>query len=355
MTQQISATSCCSKIIFTNASPCEKFLEDLFFIPLLNGKAYSPIGIKAKVRETEAGSAEAKPSFLCDVCKIVCFVALFFISIPLLCIRNHNRKNLIASQNPQSTQPKPNPQAATSPGDTPTQSPKNEFEYWQQKILAAKDPKLPESYDTGGYDAYLTNFLAAYEEHHIHEVMPNVYLSGIFETGYNHGIIHLNGIKQTADNPHKFGVIIRLSEDYEGWFSHTQATSQNGERSLHNGAFSEKVTRSDFTFENLKDCLILSMEALARKETVFINCRQGCDRSPAFAALLSAVVYDTTVLQSSWLIGSIRLVADPFCMHYGGDCENLLPRLKADPQIKLCVEQLREKMSQEGVPNTPNS
>ncbi len=334
MTQLISTTSCCSKITFTNASPCEKFLEDLFFMPLLNGKEYTHSPKFNTLSEKLVGQGEAKPFFLRDVCKIVCFVALFFISIPLLCIRNHNRKNLIVSRDPQSTTHMPNSPAAISFNRTPAVSLQNTFKYLQKEIIDAEDPQLQKNFQA--------NYAKAKSLKNIHEVIPNLYISEVFEDGYSDGIVHLDGRAESTKKHQEFNTIIRLTSKTDA-FRFTKASYS--EFFLNDQIFSTEVREADFTPANVKESLLTSIRALYAGRTVFINGSKTRNRSPAFAALLCALVYDTTIEQSYFFIRSKRVIAPSFSKPYVKTITNLLPELKKDEVLQETIKFLRDQMS----------
>ncbi len=159
----------------------------------------------------------------------------------------------------------------------------------------------------------------------------------------------LQSHEKPVNDPLHFGAIIRCAHDRGG-------VGFEFMKSLNDfsigGALEGSDPRAEVNQETLLDpafhkaiklAIMLTLQSLACDLPVLVHCRQGFDRSAAVAALIGALLFETTVFQAAESNRCHRPEANPFTGTYGIIMGELwLPILRADPDIQGLITRLRE-------------
>jgi hypothetical protein len=237
-----------------------------------------------------------------------------------------------------------------------TDAPKVSFGFFSQihqAILSAPEWKAQEK----NVNAELEHKLSAFTEsdfdqimnscsHHleIDELIPGLFLSGekndfgirpFVEQGES-------SLKPLDENKAVFGAVIRCAEYSKEYNS---LIVREGGREIYLQEDKNTVaSKEHFVFPLLKRAAILAIDALSKNQTVLIHCRQGKDRSPAVAATVIALIFDTPLVSAFNYVKQKRPIADSYCIlnetSFGGLCEAVLEELKNDSEIKTARDKL---------------
>lgn len=324
-----------SKINYNN-DKCKSFFEDMLFVGSLGGKQYSVVGDTKMARYNAAFTGEQKSDCLRDVIRVVVLAILLPLTLIALAFRQFNRSEMtivgdVAPSEGEPILPDVDPSIARVISSAVAMSTDPNYAFVLTEILTG-----PESYREGREPT-----LGELKAREIHEIIPGLFLGGSFRN-----IVRYDGSKPAVGRgPITFGAIVRVSPRDDDFGNTNTAMPENEIRLDGSGDNTKSIGIEDFTFENVKNATLHVLTNLLAREPVLINCKQGCDRSPAITSMILAILFNLTQEKAAAFVKFKRVIACPYLRAYDAKCEELLPTLKADPEIRNLAAQIHGRYS----------